>query len=67
MRTLPAGEKKTLAYLLERHPEAVTREELTEQTGYQRSSRDAYLYRLHNRQLVVFEGRGLVKASDKLF
>lgn len=35
--------------------------------NYQRSSRDTYLQRLRARQLVSFEGRGMVKASEKLF
>lgn len=67
MRTLPEGEKKILAILIEAHPNAVERDILSDQTGYQRSSRDAYLQRLSARELVVQEGRGMVKASDNLF
>ncbi len=36
-------------------------------TGYQRSSRDAYIQRLKARRLVAIEGRGLVRASEELF
>jgi len=67
MRTLPEGEKKILGLLIANYPEAVDRERLSDETGYQRSSRDAYIQRLSARQLVEQEGRGMVKASDKLF
>ncbi|MBS1903500.1 MAG: hypothetical protein JSS75_07350 [Bacteroidetes bacterium] len=45
----------------------VTRDSLTAQTWYARSSRDAYLQRMSAKQIVVSEGRGSVKASDSLF
>lgn len=67
MNTLPEGEKKILAILIREYPESVDRERLSEETGYQRSSRDAYLQRLNSRQLICQEGRGIVRASDKLF
>ncbi len=67
MRTLPIGERKILGILIGAYPDAVDREELTIQTNYQRSSRDAYLQRLNARQLVVYEGRGRVKATETLF
>lgn len=67
MRTLPEGERKMLKILIDAHPNAVERDVLSEQTGYQRSSRDAYLQRLSARELVVQEGRGMVRASDNLF
>lgn len=67
MRTLPEGERKVLKILIDAHPNAVERDVLSEQTGYQRSSRDAYLQRLSARELVVQEGRGMVRASDNLF
>jgi hypothetical protein len=67
MNKLPEGEKKVLAYLIEANGEAVDRAEIDEATGYQRSSRDAYLQRLRAKQLVVDEGRGHVKASAELF
>lgn len=66
-QTLPEGEGKILSLLVKEYPEAVTRDDLTEETGYQRSTRDSYIQRLSARKLVEFEGRGRVKASDKLF
>jgi DNA-binding MarR family transcriptional regulator len=63
---LPEGEKKILAVLIDRYPNAVARDELDEATGYKRSSRDAYLRRLSARKLVEAE-RGEVKASGILF
>lgn len=67
MTTLPIGESKILALLMDSYPQAISRDDLSMQTGYQRSSRDAYIQRLTARQLVEQEGRGMVKASDKLF
>lgn len=67
MQTLPAGEKKILEILIAAYPGEMSREVISEDTGYQRSSRDTYLQRLSARQLVVSVGRGNVKASDKLF
>jgi hypothetical protein len=44
----------------------VERQQIDAATGYQRSSRDAYLQRLGARELVETRGRD-VKASDNLF
>lgn len=66
MVTLPEGEKKILEFLIENYPEFVDRDIISERTGYQRSTRDAYIQRLSARQLVL-ANRGGVKASDKLF
>lgn len=67
MQTLPEGEKKILAILIESfHTSAgVTREHLSEATGYQRSSRDAYIHRLKSRNLIIIND-GLVRASSRL-
>ena len=64
---LPEGERKILEVLLDAHPKAVAREELGERTGFQRSTRDAYLQRMRAKQLVTEPSRGEVKASDNLF
>lgn len=64
---LPEGEKKTLEVLIAASGEDVYREKIDEQTGYKRSSRDAYLTRLKARGLVEFSGRGMVRASAELF
>ncbi len=65
LNTLPPGEAAILKVLLDRQ-EAVSRDELTEITGQQKSTRNTYISRLATRQLVVYEG-GSVRASDKLF
>lgn len=66
MERLPEGERKILAYLLEAYPHSVERDALTKLTGYQRSTRDAYLQRLGARKLVL-TGRGEATASSILF
>lgn len=66
-RRLPEGECAILRVLVDRHPEAVEREALTDETGYKRSTRDAYLQRLSAKQLVSEPSRGEVKASEDLF
>lgn len=66
MARLPEGEKKILHVLIDAYPELVDRETLTDKTGYQRSSRDAYIQRLNARKLVVREGTK-VRASEELF
>lgn len=67
LRTLPEGERTILALLIDSNPEAMTREQVSEKTPYQRSTRDAYIQRLSARGLVIEESRGVVKAADKLF
>ena len=49
------------------YPKAVERDAISEKSGYQRSTRDAYLQRLGARKLVVSEGRGHVRAAAELF
>ena len=67
LKTLPEGESKILRILVDRYPQAVSREEITEITNYQRSSRNTYVSRLTSRKLVVPERDGMIKASDDLF
>ena len=45
----------------------VDRDSLDDQTGYKRSSRDAYLSRLAARRLVSVPRPGMVAASENLF
>lgn len=66
MTRLPEGERKVLAVLTAAYPDSVRREVIDEQTGYQRSSRDAYLQRMSAKRLVT-GNRGEVRASDQLF
>lgn len=64
---LPEGERKVLEILIERGGDAMPRADLDELTGYQRSSRDAYLQRLRAKQLISEPSRGEVRASENLF
>lgn len=64
---LPEGERKTLDVILSGGMESIPREKIDNQTGYKRSSRDAYLARLKARGLVIFGSRGFVRASVELF
>jgi len=66
MGKLPEGEKKVLAVLIEQYPRAVQRPSIDEATGYAKSSRDAYIYRLRARRLLVSADGG-VRASEDLF
>jgi len=63
---LPEGERAVLDFLIDVHPDVADRESISEETGYKRSTRDAYLQRLKAKQLVVLEGGG-VRATDNLF
>lgn len=63
---LPKGERAMLEQLIPAYPAGVAREELSTATGYQRSSRDAYLQRLGAKELVGIVG-GEVFASATLF
>jgi hypothetical protein len=65
LRTLPEGESKLLAILIEHYPNAVDRETLSERTGQQRSTRDRYLQYLQARKLVT-TSRGFATAAPSL-
>jgi len=67
LERLPEGERKVLSVLIERYPNPVPRTDIDDQTGYRRSSRDAYLQRLRAKQLVSEVSRGEVRASEDLF
>lgn len=67
MERLPEGEKKSLSVLIEAGGRDIARTKIDDETGYRRSSRDAYLSRLKARGLVEFVGAGMVRASDLLF
>ena len=64
---LPEGERRVFGVLVAAYPDAVRREQLDEETGYKRSSRDTYLQRLRSRRLVENVGPGEVRASEDLF
>lgn len=61
---LPAGEARMLDVLSERKG-GFSRDELSERTGYKRSSRDTYLQRLGARELIVVSG-GMVELAETL-
>lgn len=65
LRTLPKGESTLLSMLINNQGE-MSRDDLTEGSGFQRSTRDAYLQRLASRQLVTFPSSGVVKVSEFL-
>jgi hypothetical protein len=67
LATLPEGERKVLDLLITYYPQAVQREALGDETGYKRSTRDAYIQRLTTRKLVENAGSGAVKATGILF
>jgi hypothetical protein len=67
LQTLPEGERKILSIIVNSYPGTIDRDIISVMSGYKRSSRDTYLQRLSVRKLIVFESRGMVKASDKLF
>ena len=64
---LPRGETAILGVLLNARGVERSREQLSEETGFKRSTRDAYLSRLSAKELVIDVGRGYVKASPTLF
>ena len=67
MNRLPEGERKIMCAIFEYDPAyGVSRDTLTDHTGYKRSSRDAYIARLKAKKLVETIGT-VVKASDHLF
>jgi hypothetical protein len=66
LERLPPGEKAVLEVAIKKYPEQIDVEFVDEQTGYKRSSRDAYIQRLMARKLLT-RGRGMIRASDVLF
>jgi chromosome segregation and condensation protein ScpB len=67
LQRLPEGERRILEILLAAFPNPADREQLTDQSGYKRSTRDAYLSRLESKELIEQAGRGMVRASPNLF
>ncbi len=66
LATLPEGERRVLEVLLEAGG-LTTREEVSERTGYRRSSRDTYIQRLRARQLVEIGDRGVLNPARALY
>lgn len=65
LQKLPQGEKAIFEHVL-RDARGVTRERLSELTGYKRSTRDRYIQLLQTRELIE-RGGGIVKAKSELF
>jgi hypothetical protein len=66
-QNLPAGERKIFDLICEKYPEPVSRDVISEATGFKRSTRDAYLSRMSAKLLFSEAGRGMVRASGQLF
>ena len=64
---LPVGEWQILKLLIDQHPSPVDKQAIDAVTGFKRSTRDAYLQRLHAKELVIDTSRGEVRANDTLF
>lgn len=64
--TLGLGEKTVLEAACKAYPDSISRDELSEQTGYKRSTRDKYIYLLSIRKLIKVDRDG-VRASEELF
>jgi hypothetical protein len=60
---LPEGERRVLEIVLD---QPASREEISERTGYKRSTRDTYIQRLGVRKLVSSGSQGIM-ASSELF
>lgn len=64
---LPEGEAKILRFVCSRQKEPTPRDDISEETGFQRSTRDTYIQRLCARRLLRVVGAGKVIGSDDLF
>lgn len=63
---LPEGERRVLEVLISAYPKSVERSDIDAATGYQRSSRDAYLQRMKAKRLWEKDGSA-VRAAEALF
>jgi hypothetical protein len=63
---LPEGERKVLETIVGYYPDLAERDEISDATGYKKSSRDAYISRLAARELVIATREG-VRAAEELF
>jgi uncharacterized protein len=64
LKNLPEGERKVFALLTDSFPTPLSRDEITTQTKYKRSTRDAYIQRLGVRKLVVADSDGIAAARE---
>lgn len=66
LKRLPGGEGKILSALIDLYPNSVERDEISDLTGFKRSTRDTYIQRLKSKMLITIEG-AQIKTSDTLF
>lgn len=66
LQKLPQGEKAIFEHVIHAHTQGVSRDRLSELTGYKRSTRDRYIQLLQTRELIE-RGGGVVKAKAELF
>lgn len=66
LKELPKGEREVLSYVSTHFPKFVSKDDISEATGFKRSTRDAYIQRLSIRKLIQ-STQGTVKASEMLF
>jgi Helicase HerA, central domain len=66
MAKLPEGERRILQVLVDRYPASVSRDEISDATGYKRSTRDRYLQYMQAKEIVEATGEG-VRAAGGLF
>lgn len=62
--TLPEGERKIFEYLIPYQETYVSRDDISESTGYKRSTRDAYIKRLATRKIVEVSSVGIRLAKN---
>lgn len=66
LRELPKGEREILSLVLAVYPDSLTRNSISESTGFATSTRNNYIQRLAKRKLAVTNGTKLT-ASEQLF
>lgn len=63
---LPGGERRVLEEIVSAWPNAISRDRISEGTGYKKSTRDLYIQKLAARKLITTSA-GQPKAADELF
>jgi len=67
LHKLPEGERRVLTFIAGFYPHPVSRDRISDEIRYQRSTRDLYLQRLARRHLIETTGAGHVAAAAHLF
>jgi len=67
LSTLPPGEARVLDIAINFYPASVGRDDVSERSGFKRSTRDKYIQLLAARELITVVAAGEVRASDDLF